>query len=207
MGRVDFSSPKGDACEEAFDLLQAKIPAHRQPWLHHIQRQGFQFVEGEMLFRLPLTNCAKKTTACHRAIEAEIPELCDLFGGAFPHSRWRAPWFSQGENQRFYQQWISNAVLGRFDDLCLVKKIAGQIVGGVSLRVRNEEATLGLLAVSPTQRGKGIACELLAMAQHYSVTQGAKWLNIATQTQNLLAIRLYQSFGAEIHHIHYWFYR
>ncbi|WGE90824.1 dTDP-4-amino-4,6-dideoxy-D-galactose acyltransferase [Actinobacillus genomosp. 1] len=189
-------------------IVQAKVAAQDYLQIQHLQTQGFQFVEGEIEFCFSLAEYQEKTTACQVATTENIAELEALFGQAFPTSRFREPWFSAAENQRFYRTWIARAVRGEFDQLCFVLKTAsGQIQGGISLRLVGEQARIGLLAVSPVYQRQGIATILLQAAQNWAKQQGAEVLLVATQIGNLPAINAYLKQGAKMLSTSYWFYR
>ncbi|TLU75038.1 dTDP-4-amino-4,6-dideoxy-D-galactose acyltransferase [Mannheimia varigena] len=190
------------------EIIQAKVPAEDVAQIEQLQQQGFQFVEGEIEFALELANFSPKMTACTPAELSDLAELKSLFGSAFPNSRFRSPYFSRQENQRFYQKWIETAVKGEFDDICLVQKNAQeQIQGGVTVRLeQHQHAKIGLLAVVPNFQKQGIGSALLHTAASWAKQQNAKQLKIATQTNNLAAIRLYQRAGASIQAVNHWFY-
>lgn len=65
---------------------------------------------GELEFELALATFSENMTACRPADMADLPDLNLLFGSAFPDSRFRSPYFSREDNQRFYRTWIENAV-------------------------------------------------------------------------------------------------
>lgn len=192
-----------------FALIQTKIPCTRKEDALVLQQLGFQFVDGEIVLLLDLAKKMPYQTACQLATTQDLIELKALFGSAFPQSRFRAPWFSVEENQRFYQTWIENAVRGSFDSLCLIKRTQNhQLQGGVSLRLLAENvAQIGLLAVAPEFRRTGVGQQLLKAAVDWAISQQASQLKIVTQLHNLAAIQLYQQAGAKVHAIHYWFYR
>lgn len=197
--------PLADALFADFALVAAKIKASETAQLQDLQCHQFQWVEGELQLALPLP--AQSCQALAVATPNDLPALHALFGNAFPHSRFRTPYFSVTENQRFYRRWITNAVYGRFDDVCLIKRLNGHIVGGVSVRLIGDHAEIGLLAVAADQQGKGIGGEILRGAQHWAKQQGAATLAVRTQSANLAAIRLYQKAGAVPQDLHYWLYR
>lgn len=188
-----------------FALLQAKIKADDSVLLHYLQQNRFQWVEGEIQFSLPLP--AQHFPTLEPATEADLAELAVLFGSAFPNSRFRPPYFSLEDNRRFYRQWISNAVQGIFDDVCLVTRRDGHLCGGISLRLLEGRVQIGLLAVAKEWWGKGIGTHLLLGAMGWAKQQGAVRVSVCTQSNNLPAIRLYQRLGAGIDDLHYWLYR
>lgn len=104
-------------------LYQAKVASHQLDEIDWLQAQGFRFVQGEITFQIELAHFRPNLTACSPcrfATAADLPALKALMGGAFPSSRFRPPYFSAAENQRFYQHWIEQAVKGKFDDFCLI---------------------------------------------------------------------------------------
>lgn len=190
------------------DLVQTKVASGDSEAIDWLQQQGFQLVEGEVEFRLNLAEICENPTPCKVADENDLADLQALFGNAFPHSRFRPPYFSLAENQRFYRQWITNAVRGQFDDLCLISRTAsGQLRGGISLKVKGSQAKIGLLAVAETFQGQGVATELLSAATAWAKSKGAEQLTISTQISNLAAINLYQKFGAKMVATAFWFYK
>lgn len=104
-------------------LYQAKVASHQLDEIDWLQAQGFRFVQGEITFQIELAHFRPNLAACSPcrfATAADLPALKALMGGAFPTSRFRPPYFSAAENQRFYQHWIEQAVKGEFDDFCLI---------------------------------------------------------------------------------------
>lgn len=188
-------------------LQQIKLACHELAPIAFVQQQGFQLVEGEVDFCLSLTAYSEPATlTC--ATTSDIPSLQTLFGSAFPNSRFRAPYFSDEDSQRFYAEWIRKAVLGQFDDICLIQRTTnGELQGAVSLRVNSKTARIGLLAVEENARGQGIGTHLMQQAISWAQQQGAEKLFVATQHSNLNAIHLYQNLGARICAMNYWFYR
>ena len=209
IGTVHGITPEALPSLDDYRLLQARVSAQDISLQQNLQQLGFRLVEGEITFLLDLAKKTPYQTACQPATTQDLSELKALFGSAFPHSRFRAPWFSAEENQRFYQTWIENAVKGSFDDLCLIKRTQNhQLQGGVSLRLLAENvAQIGLLAVAPEFRRTGVGQQLLKAAVDWAISQQADQLKIVTQLHNLAAIQLYQQAGAKVHAIHYWFYR
>lgn len=190
------------------EIVQAKVLANDFAQMTELQKQGFIFVEGEISFELNLAKFKEKKTACNVATQQDLTELRMLFASAFPQSRFRPPYFSSEENQHFYRTWISNAVEGKFDHICLIKRAKnGTILGGVTVRLEpNQQAKIGLLAVVAEFQQQGIGSELMNSAINWAKQQNAQMLTIATQTSNLTAMRFYQHLGAKPQATYYWFY-
>lgn len=202
--RVIFSEQAGRLTADELDrwsLVQAKIPAFRTDLLADLQASGFQFVEGEVDFMLPVS-CAEPGVSFEVAGPQDIEALREQAAGLFRQSRFRAPWYQPDDSGRFYAQWVENAVRGTFDNQCLLLRESGRIRGFVTLRQLNdEEARVGLLA------GKGVGQALMAVAGKWCQQRDVKRLRIATQVGNSAALRLYMQPGATIESTAFWLYR
>lgn len=202
--RVFFSDRDGPLTEDELDrwsLVQAKIPASRTDLLDDLQASGFQFVEGEIDFLLPVS-CPEPGVSFDVAGPQDIDALREQAAGVFRQSRFRTPWYQPHDGGRFYAQWVENAVRGTFDNQCLLLREGGEIRGFVTLRqLSDEEARVGLLA------GKGVGQALIAVARQWCQQRGVKRLRIATQVGNSAALRLYMQPGATIESTAFWLYR
>ena len=54
---------------------------------------------------------------------------------------------------------------------------------------------IGLIGVDKGSRGKGIATSLLKRAEHYTIVNGIKKIQVVTQAQNIPAVNLYLKAG------------
>lgn len=191
-----------------FDLIQAKVVAEQPDNIRQLQQLGFQFVEGELDFCLPLSAKQQTEHLITVASAADIAELKRIFGNVFKFSRFCKPWFSDQQNRDFYCTWIHKAVLGAFDDVCLLQRdVTGRIQGMVSIRaIDKTQARVGLLAVAKYAQGRGMAKQLLQSAVNWCLQQQYTQLWVATQSSNQAAINVYQQQG-QIAQISYWFYR
>lgn len=200
--RLSDDAPLLEASElDAWQRLQAKIPATRADWLDALQAQGFRLVEGEVDLAITVTQYA--CPGAESATEQDIPALRQLAAQAFAQSRFRAPWYAPDDSGRFYARWIENAVKGTFDHLCLVFRASdGAIQGFVSLRkLSDNEARIGLLA------GRGMGEKLMQAALHWARQQQISTLRVATQMGNTAALKRYIASGGNIETTAYWLYR
>ena len=186
---------------DAWQRVQAKIPATRADWLDALQAQGFRLVEGEVDLAITVTQHA--CPGAEPAMEQDIPALRQLAAQAFAQSRFRAPWYAPDDSGRFYAQWIENAVKGTFDHLCLVFRAPDSTIKGfVSLRKLNDtDARIGLLA------GRGMGEQLMQAALCWSQQQQLSTLRVATQMGNTAALKRYIASGGNIETTAYWLYR
>ncbi|WP_275554367.1 dTDP-4-amino-4,6-dideoxy-D-galactose acyltransferase [Mixta sp. Marseille-Q2659] len=191
-----------------FDLVQAKVDSQQAAQLDALQQIGFRLVEGEADLQLAVAT-GERQSGIRIARPEHIPALRSAAGAAFAYSRFRAPWYQSHDSARFYAQWIENAVLGAFDNQCLIAHDEqGKLQGFVSLRELGVgEARIGLLATLPTAQGQGIGTRLMLAAQDWCRARRLSQLRVATQLSNLAAMRLYLRCGATINSTAYWLYR
>ncbi|MDR0805278.1 MAG: dTDP-4-amino-4,6-dideoxy-D-galactose acyltransferase [Enterobacteriaceae bacterium] len=196
-----------------FQLVQAKVPAQRLDVIDALSASGFQLVEGEVDFTLPVDLTAKPAPvsafSCRPAHESDIAGLRDVASAVFRQSRFRAPWYQPSDSGHFYALWAEKAVLGTFDHQCLLlDDEKGRPQGFVTLRTIDEQqARIGLLAVWRGCGNKGVGLELMKAATSWCAERGLNRLCVATQAGNLAALRLYIRSGASINSTAYWFYR
>lgn len=215
-GRLEFDAQAPvltDKQLDAFALVQAKVASHELSLIDKLSQLGFQFAEGEIDFKLPIgieNACKKAPELCFRkANDADIHLLMKTASEAFAQSRFRAPWYQEDDSSRFYALWVKKAVLGTFDDLCLLTyDNENKVSGFVTLRrISESEARVGLLAVMPNRTGQGIGKQLMSAAKLWCQQQGISTLYVATQISNIAASRLYTHSGGLIESTTYWLYR
>lgn len=124
-----------------------------------------------------------------------------LESGTF--SRFRTdPHFQSGEFEKLYQAWIRKA-LGK-DLVMIVEDFAGFI----TCEVGDSSAQIGLIAVDPNHRGKGLATKLLQAAEFDAFQNGLNSIIVSTQEANIPACGLFQTQGFilkdRIYIYHYW---
>ncbi|WP_321157875.1 dTDP-4-amino-4,6-dideoxy-D-galactose acyltransferase [Providencia stuartii] len=218
--KLDFTAPQAEMILESqlddYAITQAKIRANETERLDELRRLGFSLVEGEVDFALTvgienayLNSDLRKKVRIEPAVTEDIPVLRQVAEQVFSQSRFRTPWYREGDSGRFYALWIEKAVLGTFDHTCLlVKNVAGDILGFVSLRhLDDDTARIGLLAVMPNAHGQGVGRKLMSAAVVWCEQHKKRQLNVATQISNIAALNLYSRSGAAVASTAYWLYR
>lgn len=220
IAKLNFTAPDADNIIASqltgYDVVQAKIAAHETANLDGLSALGFSLVEGEVDFTLMigtenayLKECLSVSETIEPAVDKDIPFLRQSAEQVFSHSRFREPWYKEGDSGRFYALWIEKAVLGTFDHTCLlVKDASGNRLGFVSLRhLDKDTARIGLLAVIPEIGKRGVGRKLMSAAVSWCEQHNKKQLRVATQVSNLAALNLYSRSGASITSTAYWLYR
>ncbi|MES2648320.1 MAG: GNAT family N-acetyltransferase [Bacteroidota bacterium] len=131
--------------------------------------------------------------------------------------------FSSGQHSRFkvddrfggprfkllYKLWLDNSLSRSFALDLLAHSDDNLIDGFVTLaHVDLNTAAIGLIAVHENARGKGIGGALLKAASNLAITKGYKYLQVATQEDNLAAVVFYEHNGfnakSKTYTYHYW---
>ena len=191
----------------AFDLITNKVACDNYSELTQFNLLGFSIAEGELVFNKKLTENPNSELSIELATEEDISELVTLAKKSYVSTRFRQPWFTTEQSNDFYGAWIKKAVLGEFDDVCLIIKSAKSIQGFISLKKVSTQIKIGLIAVAQAAQGKGIARQLLALAEVYALQHHCNQITVATQTSNITAINLYSRNNYSLKESNYWLYK
>ncbi|KAF2173077.1 hypothetical protein M409DRAFT_17025 [Zasmidium cellare ATCC 36951] len=202
----------GGTNEQAFDLLCAKVPSDDFESIDVLNKNGFQYVEGEIDLEVNLetTGIIEDTTSLRKATLDDLRDLKGLASESMRgRTRLRSPWFTTEDSDKMYETWIENAVKGRYDHVCLVHTDeADRVTAFITIRWLNDvEGRIGLFAVSEESRKRGVGSRLFEHAKGFCDSSGRKKLFVATQTSNLAALRLYQRTGGQAISTAHWYYK
>ncbi len=110
--------------------------------------------------------------------------------------------------QKLYEEWVRKAVEGSFEDGVITIQMEDEIAGMATYRLTDDTLRIGLFAVHPAHRRKGVAKELLHDLEWIAVEQGKGRMAVLTQLQNKPAQALYTAFGMTLEErlqtIHLW---
>lgn len=112
--------------------------------------------------------------------------------------------YKQDENisdfkfKEFYRLWISNSINKSFADKIFYISENENILGFVTLKIKDGEGFIGLIAVSSNFQGKGLGKKLLLKAENYCFLNNVNTLHIPTQFENIPACNFYRKLGYEI---------
>lgn len=187
-------------------LLVSKIPAANKPASDYLLKHGFVFVESEIVFEKK-PNSSDATLRYMKASLSEMPDLFSIVRGLYTTSRFREPWFSNEDRDRFYEAWVENAIRGTFDDCCLISKNGADITGFVTIRSEHNTARIGLIGVASTSQGQGIGSQLIGAAEEYCQTASKRTLFVNTQGSNDAAKNLYVKNKFDVIDEYHWYYK
>lgn len=115
----------------------------------------------------------------------------------------RDPRFPEEGFRHLYTEWILNSFKPGFATDILFTGAPELPTGLLTYKVDGDEAEIGLVAVSASERGKGLASGLLWEFEHRCAASGVKRMRVATQGGNLQARRCYETAGYRLHAISY----
>jgi dTDP-4-amino-4,6-dideoxy-D-galactose acyltransferase len=108
------------------------------------------------------------------------------------HSRFKLDSkFSTSDFENLYKVWIEKSIEREICDEVFVYKIEDQIVGFVTIKIKDLEAEIGLIAVDLKYQGIGIGQGLIDSTINYAINNGIKKIVVSTQGNNLQAIAFY----------------
>jgi len=155
----------------------------------------------------------KKTINEHVVGELEFAKKEDgefiknMSRALFLETRFKECYFGLKAAERLYSNWISAAIIGNYDDCCIVKKNRdGLIVGFVTVSNVYECIKVGLIAVGINYQRQGVGQELMKLVEIYALKNNIVNLEVTTQYKNIPACKMYQLNGYSVAEIFYWLY-
>ena len=118
------------------------------------------------------------------------------------YSRFRRdPGFAPGVFERLYSHWLRASLNGELARAVLAwAGPEGTLSGLLTLQAHGAQASIGLLAVQASQRGRGQGWALVATALRAAQDWGCERLRVVTQLDNRPACRFYTSMGFATEH-------
>jgi dTDP-4-amino-4,6-dideoxy-D-galactose acyltransferase len=121
------------------------------------------------------------------------------------------PGIPEAKFQGLYAAWITRSTLREIASMVLVARAAvgnQEILGMVTICQSSQTARIGLIAVVPQARCKGIGSALLTAARLWAAGKGVARLSVVTQQANTGACRLYIRNGYRLRRLenlyHFW---
>ncbi|MBN1183561.1 MAG: GNAT family N-acetyltransferase [Bacteroidales bacterium] len=108
------------------------------------------------------------------------------------------PNFSNNEYKKLYIEWIEKSVKREIANEVLVYFENEIEKGLITLAIRDDIGTIGLLAVDKEERGKSIGKKLVQSALVYFKEKKVNIVEVATQIDNKSACGFYKSLGFDV---------
>ena len=170
---------------------------------------GFRPVDERMTFERHTTAESSPRAAAGVAIRAardsDIALLCTIAREAHRDTRFHHdPGFDPTTADALYTTWIANSCRG-FADTVLVPEIDGVPVGYITCHKDGRQGQIGLLAIAPEARARGIGARLVATSMDWFREHNVEHVSVVTQGRNALAQRLYERNGFKRGQVENWY--
>lgn len=180
--------------------------------LQAVKNNGFRFVDvrvdmqvGASSVTLPTRNDGE----CREARQEDLSALERLARTAHVDTRFfKDTGFDRKKAAKFYALWIARDFLENKVFAATTADAPRSVLGYATANMANNETgRIGLVAVSPAARGRGLGHLLVKNTVAWCQSRGAKGVRVATQGTNVAALRLYESCGFRVAEVKVWFHR
>jgi dTDP-4-amino-4,6-dideoxy-D-galactose acyltransferase len=198
--------------QNRIDVLVAKLPLNESSQVLALLDFGFMYAATNIRYvkHLEVDVIRGKGQLDRREIriatEDDTEALQLLVASIFEGTRFSKFPFTPEEGTRLYREWIKKAILGTYDEFCVIVSRGRDIAGFYSLATSDQGARIGLIGVAPQHRGMGVGSQLILAASTYCLEVEINVLQVATQLQNMGANALYRRTGFNpvdgVHYFH-----
>jgi GNAT superfamily N-acetyltransferase len=148
-----------------------------------------------------------RITACPQGpADQSLQELAVLAG---THSRFHVdPRIPVDRFESLYRIWVDRSTRRELADIVFVATSSGCVrekVGFITVQKTGDSGKIGLIAVHPRHRGRGIGSLLMGKAHEWMREHGLCRAGVVTQTGNIPACRLYARCGYMPVNVQAWF--
>jgi dTDP-4-amino-4,6-dideoxy-D-galactose acyltransferase len=208
VGEIINPDTNSIVLKEDFDLIYVVSDEDLQ-----LKVEGFEntFSETKVIFCKTIENKIQESDPIFKFDEVEInrEQLYILAYESGKNSRFLLDKkFDESHFKKLYEAWIDNSINKKFADDILVYFQEDQIKGFVTYKIKNDAASVGLIAVNSASQGKGIGAKLLLYLENLIIEKEIKQIIIPTQLSNIQACSFYQKQGYSIKNKtyikHYW---
>lgn len=200
-------------CEEGnIDCLYYLCDCHDALSVNLVEKYGFHFVDIRMTFQIELAKSrwVEHGSSVYQATETDIAALQEIAASNYEQSRYFFDrHFSKDDCKKFYSDWVTKSVHGKFDDLVFAAKDAhGKVLGFICCRkVSHNLGRIGLIGVRSDTQGQGIGRLLVARAFNWFHEQDLPLVEVITQGRNVPAQQFYQKCGFKIVRTELWYHK
>jgi dTDP-4-amino-4,6-dideoxy-D-galactose acyltransferase len=109
--------------------------------------------------------------------------------------------FEPNEFERLYTEWISKSLKKEFAIKTFIAEEYSKAIGLITLAQKDNIASIGLVAVNENYLGRKIGSDLVRKVDSVAFSLGFETIQVATQFQNIAAIKLYEKCNFKIENI------
>jgi GNAT superfamily N-acetyltransferase len=150
----------------------------------------------------PAAAAAARVTPCS---PGHLPALRRIARVSHRDSRFYWDANLRHKSDDLFETWIAKSCED-YADMVLVAELDGAAVGYITLDYASpSDSRIGLFAVGPEARGRGIGRQLVRCGLEWLRSQGAAESRVVTQGRNLGALKLYQKAGFRVEMLQLWY--
>lgn len=174
-------------------------------------RNSFRFVDVRIDLDRKVAGIAVpagQVIRCRQARPGDVAVLGELARAAHEDTRFfKDGMFDRTKAAELYAMWIwrdmreHEVFVAHTDES---EQALGYLTASIS---SSNEGRIGLVAVCPAARGRGIGCHLVQHALERLESCSIKTVRVATQGTNVPALRLYERCGFKVADVKVWFHR
>lgn len=156
-----------------------------------------KLVDRKITYTAQIKDLRTKTTTKIKEFKQKNGSLLyDLAYLSGTHSRFKSDEGLGIENfKRLYREWIDKSVNHQIAEKVFVYEDNERIKAMVTLGVKENTATIGLIAVDETLQGKGVGMSLIDACVQFCKNGNIASLDVPTQLDNIQACRFYEKCG------------
>lgn len=180
--------------------------------LQAARNHGFRFVDVRVDMQVGASYVAPATRTdgeCREARREDLSAMARLARTAHEDTRFfKDTNFDRQKAAEIYALWIARDFREHKVFAATAADTPGSVLGYATANMaENETGRIGLVAVSPAARGRGLGHLLVKNAVAWCQSCGAKGVRVATQGTNVAALRLYEGYGFRVAEVKVWFHR
>lgn len=203
QGTTKLDGFNNDIVKEALaELVYIYCDKTQLPYLSNTIKPAF--VENKVTYQMPISGVEGNDRIAMRRVSdfENINDIYYLSLEAGKYSRFRLDANMKNfEFEKLYFEWVYKSISGRFDHDVFLYIENSKPIGLLTLKVANDTAHIGLISSHRDYQGRGIGKNMIAFAKNYSALNKCKFLSVATQESNDIAMKFYKKNGFSIYQV------
>jgi hypothetical protein len=187
------------AAAHRVELVACTVVADDRRWQALLPDLGFSLVEQTVRIRLRLQafDAPAPSTPVRLAARDDAQAVEDIAGHAFRHGRYVAdPRFPRALTDARYERWIRGTLRSTDPrDRVYVLGRPGAVKGFFQLRIHEDRAEVGIIAVPKVLQGSRAGRDLVVGTQLALKADGVRWITSKVAAANVALINLVASLG------------
>jgi len=183
---------------QGFDLIYGFLNLPQTSFPHHFDKFRDWYVTTNILYTISISEHPFGSDPCIRTVftENDTSALLNLGIEAGHSSRFKIDGrFPNGSFEKLYQTWVTNSLDKIIADEVIIYDDGTGILGFVTVKLNENVATIGLIAVDANARGQRIGAKLMDAVFAYCQKNEIDTVQVSTQMENLGANNFYKQQG------------